>query len=123
METIRMKIRGDGTKENMVLEMKVIHFTLGQRLRKTLSWFVFFLGFGVLTAFIPVIHFVTVPSFLLLALGTLFFVPLIKEKIHETSFVCPYCHKSTSLQRPSLSPPFRDSCPECRQILYVEPEP
>ena len=120
METVRMKVRGEGTRTDSVVEMEIVRFTSRERFNKTLTWFGAFLGLGILTAFIPVIHFVAVPSFVVLALGALIFVPTIKEKVHRTSFTCPYCQKTASLQRPSLSPPFRDSCPECRQLLYVE---
>ena len=121
VETLKMKVHGDGTKVESTLEIDVIRYTPSQRLKKTMSWCGIFLGIALLTAFIPVVHFVAVPTFVLLALASLIFVPTIREKINSTRVLCPYCEKQVSLPRPSLSPPFRDSCPECRQLLYIEP--
>lgn len=122
MDKLTMKVRGDGVKDTSTLEIEVHRFTTSERLKKTCKWFGIFLGTGLASALIPVVHFVAVPTFALLALGSLVVVPMNKHKICSAQTLCPYCGKETKLNRVRLDAPFRDSCEHCRQLLYVNPD-
>lgn len=121
MDKLTMVVRGDGVSEASTLEVQIHRYSSAERLKKTLKWFGIFLGIGLVSALIPVVHFVAVPTFALLALGSLVFVPLNKQKILSARAKCPYCGKDSNLTRVQLTGTFRDSCEHCRQLLHVEP--
>lgn len=120
MRVIQFEAKGDGVNGISPVQIEVLEFSRSVRAKKTLMWFGIFLGLGGFSALIPVVHFVAVPLFALLALGSLVVVPLNRDQIVKAETQCPYCHKATKLQRPSLKPPFRDSCEHCHQLIYID---
>lgn len=72
-----------------------------------------------ITIFVPVLHFVLVPLFLLL--GIVFATTTWMEKswIVKGSIPCPNCNKSIEFKEESESWPSKQRCPSCSFMLTI----
>ena len=91
----------------------------GERIARTAKTLAIFWGLAVLTAFIPILHFVLVPLFLLL--GLIFSVSVWMETslLESGRCTCANCGKDFDLDRSAESWPKSHRCPLCYVTLEI----
>lgn len=77
-------------------------------------------GVGVLSVFVPILHFVLPPIFFLLGLTFGFLVWRTKSEILEGEISCPNCKKVMRLQRLDEDWPFEKRCEGCSFTLRIK---
>jgi hypothetical protein len=77
-------------------------------------------GLAIVTVFIPLAHFILVPSFLL-AGPVLFFMTISQEQvILGGKGICPKCKKEFNIVRSQVKWPISDLCNHCQTQLKIE---
>lgn len=92
-------------------------FSQGERVTRVLKMAAIFLGATILVAFIPILHFVLVPVFLILAV--IFSLNTWNEKgeIIEGEVDCPQCATKVSFAKEVDSWPKAQRCQKCSALL------
>lgn len=101
-----------------------LHYWDKQQARiKGFLWAAPFLLGGLLTIFIPIVHFVSVPASLIIA--PVIYLTVSKLFASGVSFSgraqCPACHKQVKFSGSTDEFPSYVNCPECRGALKVTP--
>lgn len=111
IEKRKLTCRTDQATDEGWIERRM--FTVQERIQRTIkvSGFIFLAAF--FSVFIPILHFVLVPLFLI---GSLVFgiaTWLDKAEILSGGFNCPQCKKSNNLERESETFPKSVRCQSC----------
>lgn len=85
-----------------------------------------FLGLGLsvtlLSALIPILHFVTVPLGIIISFY-LFFKSLKTKLVYKTKELsCPQCKNPMIFKSKPFQWPLKDQCPSCGATIIIEPE-
>jgi len=109
----------EGTKSN-IGQLYTLSFESGERMGRALKVLAICLVLAVITAFIPIAHFVLVPLFLI-AGPVMAVVKYKAESVMETAEgVCPECEQQVSIEMdPSDKLPKRTYCPSCNKPLQL----
>lgn len=101
-------------------EMIYSRYSLSQRIFRSLAYFTIFLGLALGAVFIPILHFILVPSFSIVAVLSGFLMFFDKEKILSFCGACPYCENTTVLKGSMEMAEQRCSCDHCRQLIFLQ---
>ena len=71
------------------------------------------------TAFIPVLHFILVPTFLILGIVLFFLSFKVKEIMVSSSGQCPACNEEFELEESNIKWPISQICSKCRINLEL----
>ncbi|RME15702.1 MAG: hypothetical protein D6797_06115 [Bdellovibrio sp.] len=107
----------DGKKDPLEIEVKKIELRdrIKAALKSSIVLFLLAVGF----VFIPILHFILVPAFLIASIVVFWMTFSITHKITTRALKCPGCHKEISLKSQSPEFPIRFSCPECQAVFYL----
>jgi hypothetical protein len=120
MSKFEIQLSGDGVEKSSDGHYLIYKYTHGERVFRCLKFFTLFFVLAIASAFVPFLHFILVPLFVLLALLFGYFSYFDKENIIQAEGQCPYCLKTTSIARASMTLPFTDLCVNCRQVMTVQ---
>lgn len=81
----------------------------------------FFL-FAFVSIFVPVLHFVLVPLFLLVMVWTFFHQYKFKTWISEFKYTCPGCKQQAVVVAQAFAWPLYFNCDHCHAKLKIDPE-
>lgn len=76
-----------------------------------------------LTIFIPILHFILPPIFLILGLVFGFATWIDKAEIEKGEYTCAQCTQNVSLERESENFPRELRCPKCQMTILLEADP
>jgi hypothetical protein len=96
------------------------HFSKSERVTASIKKAGACLIGAVLGAFIPVLHFVIVPTLLLGALFSFIFTMKKKAQIMDASAKCPLCNQNLTVGKVPPEWPIATTCPGCSAELYVQ---
>src|SRR3990167_5158528 len=116
-----MKIKVYSQRDKCAVhELQAHVFTQHERMKRALVRLFSFIALAVISILIPVLHFILVPLFGLLA-------PFIAVKtyqeeviIDECTLTCPECQKPAAFSKNSGQWPLHNSCSHCRNRIYFE---
>ncbi len=100
-------------------ELTRLEWNAQEKLRNAARIFLILLGAMVVSIFIPMLHFILVPTLLIAS----FVVAL--DKLKEAarndggSAECPKCHATFVIQKSKWSDKFHDTCNHCREDLEI----
>ena len=92
------------------------------RLQQTATTFVKIAGVTILTAFIPVLHFISVPVGVVLTVTLTYSAFRKNYVVHNLEILCPSCDKKFVQTLYGQELPLRTYCQQCRQTVYLENE-
>ena len=95
-------------------------FSKSERAQRTLKVGGILFGVTLLTAFIPVLHFVLVPLFLILSLVFGLNAWTEKAEIQSAEAPCPSCAEPTRLGTQAEGWPKTQRCPKCQFLLSYD---
>ena len=90
-----------------------------ERLSKALKTLGILWGIAILTVFIPILHFVTVPLFLLLGIVMAVLTWIEKAIIYEAEIPCPNCQHKVTFGPEAESLPKTMRCESCSFTLEI----
>ena len=113
---------GEGSQKDVLLSLH--HWDKQQARLKGAMWAGPILIGGLLTIFIPIVHFVSVPASIIVA--PIVYMTVTKLFSSGTSFrgeaLCPACQKPSMLSGSTEAFPAYVNCMECRAALKVVPQ-
>lgn len=97
------------------------HFSKEEQMLNAVKKLLMFWGIAVVCVFIPALHFVLVPLFLVL--GVYFFIKTIKltARVTEGETSCPVCQKTIKIEPTLLSWPLTEICQSCVNTVRIRP--
>lgn len=118
--TINAIIIGGEGRETATLYQRT--WTPNQRRIRAIKTFALWWGLALVSLFIPILHFVLVPLFLLIGLIAPPFVFASKTVILGGNGTCPFCGKSFEIFKCKDEWPLHDVCAECQRHVRIEKE-
>jgi hypothetical protein len=99
--------------------IELIHWTPPQRTMRALKALGLFWGLAILAVFLPVIHFVLVPAFLIL--GPIFAINTYKQdaSIVAKDLSCPECKAILKVSSQKMKWPLLLTCGDCKTRIYL----
>lgn len=105
---------------------KVTYLNPAQRFQRAMTTAALFIGAAIVSVFIPVLHFVLVPLFLLLSTIAAFRRYKEVSLVNLENFKCPKCQadlKQKEVHQTEADPSSKIYCYECRSSMRLEVEP
>lgn len=122
---MKVKINFDGNWLDE-MDLPIQFFTLNEKIKRSLKSFFLFIGAAILSIFIPVLHFVLVPVFVLTAVVIAFLKFKERAFFDLTTLGCPVCKRNLNKGLKGLKKnesTLRLFCEECQKsITLVLPE-
>lgn len=110
---------GNGTEQG---EIFVQYLDSRQRLLRSLKVMGLIWGLALVSIFIPLAHFVLVPSFLIAG-------PIVARQIYQQEKIvlggkglCPKCHQDFQIVKGELTFPLTDVCGKCFENVEITPQ-
>ncbi len=100
--------------------VKIQYFNRKQRIMQSLKIFGLCWGGAIVGVFLPIIHFVLVPSFILAGLIVPGFVYFRESLVLGGEATCPKCHAPFPIEKGSNQWPLSDLCTQCRTSILIE---
>ncbi len=116
-QKVILKSDSDHQSEGTV---KILYFSQKQRVIRSLKVLGLAWGAAVLAIFLPIIHFVLVPTLILAGLIVPGFIYLRESLILGGESTCPKCHVAFHIEKGSNQWPLSDLCTECRTSIIIE---
>ena len=107
----------NGSQTQVFIE--VLSFNASERRSRALKFAAAFFGCALLSAFIPILHFVLVPSFLIASFISFFVIHSKNQKVSALVGPCPQCNEQNHWQPSNTSFPQSFTCEACRKNLLV----
>lgn len=105
----------------ILLDGSLLEKRYSERLSSALKRFAIWLLLALVSIFIPVAHFVLVPSFFIVAFVSFFQSYKMKKKLSlNGEYNCTQCNKTLNLQK-ELASDFRFTCDQCFQKYKLVP--
>lgn len=82
-----------------------------------------FWGIAILFVPVPAVHFVAVPSFLIVGIVGFIQAFLLQKTVEKTQGLCPVCKERFEFSRLRYRERIKERCPQCRQEMYLRIEP
>lgn len=117
--SIHVFSRQDLGKETRA-DVEVVHLSVGQRAVEALKTFGMFFGGAVVCVFIPVLHFVLVPTALLVGFIMAYRKFFQLEFVKSGTLTCPGCKHQFPVVQGVFNWPKREGCPSCDLDLMLE---
>jgi hypothetical protein len=76
---------------------------------------------ALVSIFIPLLHFILVPGFLIAGPILVYFIFGQENRVLGGEGVCPFCHAPLILASATLNFPISDLCTDCHNSLKIEP--
>lgn len=102
-------------------EIYIQKWNQGERMRRALMWGAIFWAIAIFCVLIPILHFVLVPTFLILG-------PIMGYRAYKQESVvlggigtCPRCHKELPIEKAKADWPISDLCTSCHNSVKIEP--
>lgn len=121
LSTKALELRDFDNRGRTTGTLTIRHFTPGQRAWRAGKLFAIFFALALFSVFIPVLHFVLVPAFCLIATACAMFYAMQDRAVEIAEGICPYCGKTTLLPKAQFEGEFRDSCQQCFQLMVIKP--
>jgi hypothetical protein len=117
-ETTAILLKTIAGKENKD-SIELIHWTPPQRTVRALKMLGMFWGFAVLAVFLPIVHFVLVPTFLIL--GPIMAYGTYKQDagIVAKNLICPECGETLKVSAQKMKWPLLLTCDNCKTRVYL----
>lgn len=101
-------------------EVFIRHWTPKERLLRSLKAFFIWLFIAILSIAIPILHFVLVPLFLLIAFVMSFIVYAHSSMILGGVGTCPFCGETLEIVKKPDRWPLDDICSKCSRHVVIE---
>lgn len=102
--------------------VSVREFSANQKMGNALKRLVLFWLAAVVCVFIPVLHFILVPLFLILGVTTFLKTIKVDGKIIKGQVDCPYCKNQMKLKPGLLAWPLKEICQTCGRAIRINPK-
>lgn len=100
--------------------VKIQYFNREQRLGRALKIFGLCWGAALVAIFLPLIHFVLVPTLILTGLIVPGFVYFRESRILGGEGTCPKCQAPFQIEKSANEWPLTDLCTQCRSQIIIE---
>jgi len=101
-------------------EVQKVHLPAGERLARAGKRLGILWGAAIVCLFIPIVHFLLVPLFLITGLALAIVAFLGSIRIIGSELICPDCKNTFNLPETRESWPIDYSCPRCTRYLWIE---
>ncbi|MCB0411326.1 MAG: hypothetical protein KDD22_02300 [Bdellovibrionales bacterium] len=109
-----------GRDHKSMTELPVKPMGMGERIGRATVQFLILGGIATACVFIPILHFILVPLFLILAPVSALVSFLQADKVSACNLQCPSCDKTVTIKTKAIRWPFRETCPNCGERLRFE---
>ena len=75
----------------------------------------------IVSVFIPLLHFVLVPSFFIVGIALAFYQLNTDATLQSGQAQCPKCKKEVKIEKSKLKWPIQDLCIACKSTIYLNP--
>jgi hypothetical protein len=100
-------------------EITLVNNSPSERLAKALKIFFYSILATVISIFIPILHFVLVPLFLLISIAIPLFIYYKKSYIKGGTGTCPNCYADIKIKPTSNNFPIHEICTGCNQYVNI----
>lgn len=104
-----------------IAEGEFVEYSERERTMRSIKTLAAFWGASILSALVPVAHFILVPGLFLIGPVMAWLEHKKELKIRKVVGTCPECVKEISFLNVSGSWPVKQVCPLCSQQLYLAP--
>lgn len=117
---MKLKIQTASGKGSALETQAIAHLNPAQSLQQGMKWggLCFLIAVG--CVFIPVLHFVLVPLFLILSIVAFFKGRGAPWKVTNLELICPECGATIKINESFKQAPFRFFCQQCHQHMTAE---
>ncbi len=117
----RERVRITDTRGNEAFgEIEIVRWDRRARTKRTLRYLGICWGLAVCTVFLPLVHFVLVPGFLLAGPFLAAYAYGQEGAILGGSGTCPGCKAALPIASGGIRPAFRDLCSSCHNEVSIE---
>lgn len=108
----------------VVSEINFDRFELSQaaKLKSAAKWISIFVALAFVSVFVPILHFVLVPAFLIAAVAAGVNSYMQKADLENIRGNCPNCGNSLSISRARVKNVSGEICPQCSDFLKIHIE-
>ncbi|MBT4761303.1 MAG: hypothetical protein HOO06_06365 [Bdellovibrionaceae bacterium] len=100
-------------------EIFIQQWNKSERLAQAVKWGSIYWALAVICVFIPILHFVLVPAFVL-AGPIAFYINLKREKLVLGGFgTCPKCGENLPIEKSKVEWPLADLCTHCHNTVKI----
>lgn len=117
---VTLQIR-DSQRDPVNTELEFEHINLGQRIGRAAIRLVVCWALAVATFFIPLLHFVLVPGFVVVGPVMAFLAFRSTVKVTSTSVTCPKCEKVSTIEKGLTGWPVTLRCSHCSTTFFARP--
>lgn len=118
-QEVSVFIRGGTAQSEGVCFVEIL--SPRRRLYKAIKVFLIWFLLGIASVAIPILHFLTVPIFLLLAVVLSSWSYSVRSIVTGGRGTCPYCHAPFTIVKSRETWPLADQCSECyRQVTIAK---
>lgn len=95
-------------------------YTKPERTKRAVKFAALSVAMAFVTLFVPVVHFVSVPLFILIS--PFVFSYFMGQEVSMTGGVgkCPHCGQEFKIESGSMKLPFEDLCNYCKKQVWIE---
>ena len=99
--------------------VEIQYFNTKERLKRALKWFSICFAAALISLFIPLAHFVLVPTFLLSSFIVPFYIYSIESLVIGGKGSCPKCKSDLSIEKGFNKWPLQDLCIHCKSNVEI----
>lgn len=99
-----------------------IELSQSLKLKSAAKWISIFVTLAIASVFVPILHFVLVPAFLIAAVVAGVKAYSQKADLQNVRGNCPNCGADISIERVRIKKVSGEICPQCRDFLKVHSE-
>jgi hypothetical protein len=100
--------------------LDVQELTTSERTKGALKKLGLFWAMAVGSIFLPVMHFVLVPTFFIVGIVQCSLTFQLTKILHESELTCPKCKSKFMLPASAFNWPKREACPKCQSPLLIQ---
>lgn len=120
-ESLPVSIRSERNSQTSKGEILIQFWNKKERTKRALKFGGMCWGFAIVCVFIPLLHFILVPGFLIAGPIVAFVVLSRESAILGGKGLCPYCNAALPIARAPYRFPISDLCTQCQSSLKIEP--
>lgn len=111
-------VSSTGVKSEATFDRKDL--SQAEKSRAAMKWFGIFFALAVFSVFVPILHFILVPSFLIAAVVVSMRAYNQKADLENVRGKCPNCSTEISIPRVRIRKVSGEICPQCRDFIKIK---
>jgi hypothetical protein len=100
--------------------VEVVDLEFAERMKGALKKLGLFWALAFASVFLPVMHFVLVPTFFIVGIVQFYVTFQYTKVLRDSQIVCPKCKAPFVLPASAFNWPKRETCPQCKSPLLIK---